>query len=106
MPSVARRACTSGIASVRRAASWMRSSTGTGVPAGAQRPIHSTSSKPGSAASATVGTSGSAAMRAAEETAKARSCRPCTRPMAEGAVAKLKCVSPDSTACAPWLPPR
>ena len=72
-PSSTIRAFTSGAASACWTARDRRSTTGAGVPAGANRPFHSYISKPGRPASAPVGTSGSAAERWRPLTASGRS---------------------------------
>ena len=69
-----------------------------GTPAGARMPNHPVTSKPGRAASAMVGTSGSTAERAGEVTASARSLPPLSRPMAPDTVSNWKSIVPASSA--------
>src|SRR4051812_32189335 len=65
-------AFTSGSASTLAVSALIRVTTAGGVPAGASKPNHDSISKPGSAASATVGTSGNMSERFGVETASAR----------------------------------
>ena len=78
MPIVAARCFVSGKSSTCFTASVSWEITGAGVPAGANKPTHASSSKPGRPASATVGTSGSIGWRVLPVTAKAFSLPCCT----------------------------
>lgn len=70
--------------------------TGFGVPAGAARPNHDCTSKPGKPDSATVGTSGSSGERCALVMAMARNRPACTCGRAEGVLSNIDCTWPPS----------
>src|SRR5262245_15944690 len=97
VPSLAMRSMVSGAASASRSAVLSLAMIGAGVPAGATIPYCSTTSKPGRAASATVGTSGKAGERLALVTASARTLPSRTSPIADGS---------DDMYMATWPPSR
>ncbi|KAG1433667.1 hypothetical protein G6F56_014549 [Rhizopus delemar] len=70
--------------------------TGAGVPAGATRPNHDSTSKPGSPDSASVGTSGVDGRRWGEVTPMARSLPACTWGNDEGRLSNMESTWPPS----------
>nr|WP_242481822.1 hypothetical protein [Paracraurococcus ruber] len=98
---------TSGARTAARLAWWMRRSTSSGVPAGANMAKSVVVRKPGSpSASATVGTCGSSGVRWSPVTARIRTSPERTKGRPETASMQEICTSPATSAWVAGAPPR
>ena len=105
-PAASARCRTAGCSATLRMAALIRSCTARGVPAGAAKANQASRVKPGSPASAVVGTSGRPGARRALAMASAFTRPPCTSEMAEEGVVMNISTRPPATSCSAGAAPR
>ena len=106
VPSLTINALTSGVAAAAASSALRRSTIGFGVAAGTETSVQPTASKPGTPASAMVGTSGSTGTRVVDDTPSGRTMPALIWPVTLPASANIRATWPPMTSLRPSGAPR